>query len=118
MKTALIIFIWIIGLLTGFFLFPLVYSTCEHEEYILENLFSTAGEFVDVKPFGAHFIACGECGFTYRFFYSCPGPWKAALNHDPVATELMREMMELEKINPGEEPENGPPEADEPELEL
>jgi hypothetical protein len=79
------------------------------------------GVWVDLMPAGWHFIACGECGYSYRFFYNSPAPWRATLSHDPVATEIMREMMKIDAApdeEPDERPELGPPGPEEEELEL
>ena len=83
----------------------------------MDKVLSTSGEWVDLMPAGWHFIGCGECGYTYRFFYNAPGSWRATLSYDPLATEIMRDMMKIDAA-PDEEPNVGPPEPKVPEVDL
>ena len=110
------IIVWVLGLVAGFFTGMAVFDDAEPID--MDKVLSTSGEWVDLMPAGWHFISCAECGYTYRFFYNVPGSWRATLSHDPLATEIMRDMLELEKQAPDEEQNNGPEEPDEEEMEL
>jgi hypothetical protein len=108
--TVLSVLIWALGFAAG-------WRVASMEEPLDGPVMPTTGDWVDLLPAGWHFIACAECGYTYRFFYNAPAPWRATLSHDPLATEIMRDMMDVEPLAP-EDHEKGPPEPEEPEIDL
>jgi hypothetical protein len=79
-----------------------------------DKLIIPQAKWILFQPAGMHYIICPDCLSMQRIFYNGLAHWQGALYYDVIATKIERER---EKPITSE-PETGPPEPDEPELDL